>query len=99
MALPGVRSGHKPKPFVKPGITLSTDLHGSKRAWRHVPAERVEPDDIVRGLGRLVEKHFAPDVLNGGADVKLVFQNGKQERYRSGDSVIAFTEVEGEPVG
>ncbi|WNN95027.1 hypothetical protein SEA_MAGRITTE_50 [Microbacterium phage Magritte] len=100
MALPGIRSGHKPAPFVKPGITLSTELHGSKKRWVKADPRGVGAGDIIRGAGLVVEVYYKT-VTGAENEAYVVFrvQNGSFHRVDIGDTVIAFTEAEGEPVG
>lgn len=108
MALPGVRGGtHKPKPFVKPGITLSTELHGSKKRWVKADPRDVGPGDIIRGEGLIVGWEgftlSGPEAGPIGAKAWMVYtmKNGKRltVTVEPMEHVIAFTEAEGEPVG
>lgn len=112
MALPGIKSGHKPKPFQRPGITLSEDLHGSKKRWANVHPANIEIGDIIQGKGLVLsgtiyERHTT-DTNEPYLVVTLGMKNGETVHYRAGigdrynpaeESVRAFTEGEGEPVG
>lgn len=106
MALPGVKSGHKPKPFQRPGITLSEDLHGSKKRWVDAHPVSLKPGDILQGKGLIVSgeinENYDPRERRQLLRVKFEMKSGSvvilhdvQEHTR----VRAFTEAEGEPVG
>lgn len=88
---------HIPKPFQRPGIVLGDT--GAQKHWVKVPVEMVSTGDIVRGLGLVIERQWTEDNMRRITDFRLIFQNGKTERYAMGDSVIAFTAAEGDPVG
>lgn len=103
--LPNIRGGgvKKPKPFQRPGITLSEDLHGSKRRWVKTDPRNVHSGDIIRGAG-LVEDVMYRTV--SGAEkkgwVSFRMKNGSVVNatfFPEMEHVIAFTEAEGEPVG
>lgn len=106
MALPGIRSGNKPAPFVKPGITLSTELHGSKKRWVKADPRDVVSGDIIRGEG-LVEAREGFTISgpergpkDARAWIRYTMKNGKKiiRTVEPLELVIAFTEAEGEPV-
>lgn len=103
MALPGIRSGHKPAPFVKPGIVLSETIHGTQKRWAQVSPFVVAEGDMIRGEGLVAE--VEQQVLRQGDNtfgvgrVRFTMKNGKMFYVAADDTVIAFTEGEGEPVG
>lgn len=100
MGLPGIKTNHKPKPFVKPGITISEDLHGSKRRWVHADPRGISRGDILRGAGLVVDIEYR-QITGAYPEAYVVFlvQNGSYHRADIGSTVIAFTEAAGEPVG
>ncbi len=92
---------HRPAPFQRPGIVLSDGQ--SKRRWVYVQARYVVPGDIIRGRG-LVVSGAIYDVEDKALDVRKVrvmfnLKNGTEYRADAEESIIAFTEAEGEPVG
>jgi hypothetical protein len=100
MALPGGRT-HKPKPFQRPGITLSE--HGAKKRWVRAHPERLEIGDIIRGHGLIVggeiKDRYDPRTRSRLSYVSFELKNGTGLSVDALDTVIAFTEAEGEPVG
>ncbi len=100
MALPGGRT-HKPKPFQRPGITLSE--HGAKKHWVRVHPERLEVGDIIRGHGLIVgwEKraYYDPLTVSQVAYVLFTMKSGDHLRVDYDQTIVAFTEAEGEPIG
>ncbi len=112
MPIPGVRTGRKPAPFVKPGITISEDLHGSKKRWVDSHPASLVPGDIIQGRGLIESGHIAErhttDTNEPYLVVSFEMKNGRVIHYRAGvgdqynpaeEAVRAFTEAEGEPVG
>jgi len=101
MGFPSVRGGgavKKPAPFQRPGITLST---GAQKRWVKITPQHVDRGDIIRGEGLVEEIEYQR--LDGPAirefRARFTMKNGKVLYYDIGDTVIAFTEAEGEPVG
>lgn len=103
MALPGIRSGHKPAPFVKPGIVLSETLHGSQKRWVRASPFALSEGDMIRGEGLVeeIEQQVLRqgDIEYGIGRVRFTMKNGKMVYVPSDETVIAFTEGPGEPVG
>lgn len=102
--LPGVKSGHKPAPFVKPSISISEDISGSRKRWVRADPRNLVVGDIIRGEGLIedISHHWETGPFKREGWVTFYMKNGKRVNalvLPDVEPVIAFTEAEGEPVG
>jgi hypothetical protein len=54
----------RPKPFSRNSVSLSST---EKREWKNVPAGQIEPDDVVRDVGKI--QHVSKDAYHGKVEL------------------------------
>lgn len=81
----------KPRPFSRPGITISSG--DRKRVWQHLPIEDVAIGDMIAEFGKVATKDMYQDVFISSTE-------GRLERLEFGTLVHVYTypqEAPGEP--
>ena len=74
-----------PKPYSR----MSIDLGAPGKSWKHIPAELVQPGDIVADVGKITDRSFTTEKY-----VVLTNIDSVGHHFNLGDNVFAFTEVE-----
>jgi hypothetical protein len=94
----GFHRPHKPKPFQRKVINVSTEVQDTRKEWRDVHPSEIEVGDLILGKGLVVGGALEEFHQEGRPRLKYRFdmKNGTSLYYEAGiESIRAFVRVRG----